>query len=194
MSLMMDAPASMARRATSALVVSIEIGTSTVRGDHASTAGTTRRISSSNETGSAPGRLDSPPMSSRSAPSATSRAASAGVGVTEPAAVGEAVGGDVDDPHDPGHAASFAARSSTPRATHRLIGTANLGSQTLFYLPRLFHHIDDLLGERLARPVEGGLEVSPISGTKLTFSAIIGRPLVEFFLAWAGYGSSRPRR
>ena len=51
---MIVAPASRARRATSALVVSIEIGTvSSVA--NASTTGITRRSSSASETGSAPG-------------------------------------------------------------------------------------------------------------------------------------------
>ena len=55
----------------------------------------------SSETGSAPGRLDSPPRSSRSAPSATSRRRERDrvVGLGEPAAVGEAVRRQVDDPH-----------------------------------------------------------------------------------------------
>ena len=54
-------------------------------------------------TGSAPGRLDSPPRSSMSAPSASSRSqcASARAGVRRRVAVGERVGREVDDAHHP---------------------------------------------------------------------------------------------
>src|SRR3954452_8626703 len=64
------APDSSARLATSALVVSIEIWAPS--GTSASITGITRRISSSAPTGRAPGRVDSPPMSRMSAPSAIS--------------------------------------------------------------------------------------------------------------------------
>ena len=74
MSLMIAAPAASAWRATSALVVSTEIGTS-VRPARPRTTGITRASSSSSDTGFAPGRLDSPPMSRKSAPSAARRSA-----------------------------------------------------------------------------------------------------------------------
>ncbi|MDC4227963.1 MAG: hypothetical protein MPW15_27965 [Candidatus Manganitrophus sp.] len=74
-SLIIEAPASIARRATSDLVVSIEIGGIASCFASRSTTGTTRRISSSTETGVAPGRVDSPPMSIRSAPSPSIRSA-----------------------------------------------------------------------------------------------------------------------
>ena len=57
-----EAPASIAARATSAFDVSIEIGTSTCARSFSIT-GITRRNSSSSATGSAPGRVDSPPTS-----------------------------------------------------------------------------------------------------------------------------------
>ena len=57
MSLTIDAPATMARRATSAFVVSTEIGIPE-RVAIASTTGRIRRISSSNATGDDPGRVD----------------------------------------------------------------------------------------------------------------------------------------
>ena len=76
MSLMIEAPAARAARATSALVVSIEIGI-LIEPESAWTTGITRASSSSSETGSAPGRLDSPPRSSRSAPWAAKRLANA---------------------------------------------------------------------------------------------------------------------
>src|SRR4051812_14175968 len=69
-SLTIVAPASSAARATATFVVSIE-----TRGpapDSCSTTGNTRRSSSSAGTGSAPGRVDSPPTSRMSAPSAAS--------------------------------------------------------------------------------------------------------------------------
>ncbi len=71
MSLIMPAPAATAARITSGLKVSTLSGT-WVRSASAWITGTTRRSSSSTDTGAAPGRVDSPPMSSRSAPSATS--------------------------------------------------------------------------------------------------------------------------
>ena len=82
-----EAPASMAARATSAFDVSIEMtiwverspGRSVAKRGWAllspvnlSITGITRPISSSAPIGSAPGRVDSPPMSMMSAPSATS--------------------------------------------------------------------------------------------------------------------------
>ena len=70
-SLTMTAPSSTARRATSAFDVSTETGTPR----SCSSAGTTRRSSSSSETPSEPGRVDSPPTSTIAAPSASSRSA-----------------------------------------------------------------------------------------------------------------------
>src|SRR5215211_1666199 len=67
------APASMARRATVAFVVSMESRAPATSAASRSTTGTTRRRSSSSETGSAPGRVDSPPTSRMAAPSAASR-------------------------------------------------------------------------------------------------------------------------
>ncbi len=52
-------------------MVSIEIGTA-VRPASPSTTGITRASSRSSDTGSAPGRVDSPPMSIRSAPASAS--------------------------------------------------------------------------------------------------------------------------
>ena len=67
-----------------------------------SMTGTTRSSSSSAGTGSAPGRVDSPPTSTIAAPSAISRRAwrTACAGVLERPAVRERVGRDVDDAHD----------------------------------------------------------------------------------------------
>ncbi len=70
-SLMIEAPASRARRATAALVVSMDIGIE-IRLARASITGTTRRISSSTDTESENGRVDSPPISMISAPSCSS--------------------------------------------------------------------------------------------------------------------------
>ena len=67
----MDAPASTAARATSDLRVSTETGTSGSSSVILRITGTTRRVSSSGGTTSEPGRVDSPPTSRRSAPSAT---------------------------------------------------------------------------------------------------------------------------
>ena len=87
--------------------------------------------SSSMPIGSAPGRVNSPPMSRMSAPSASSRraCAMAAVRVQKLPAVGEAVRRDVDDAHDAGpsraqagdrrgaaHRAARPARASSRRA------------------------------------------------------------------------------
>jgi hypothetical protein len=64
-----EAPARMAARATLPFEVSIEIGTS-IFARNFSITGITRRSSSSAAIASAPGRVDSPPMSMMSAPSA----------------------------------------------------------------------------------------------------------------------------
>ena len=60
------------------------------------------RLSSSAATGAAPGRVDSPPTSSTAAPAVAQREAvrDRGVRVEVAPAVGEGIGGDVDDPHD----------------------------------------------------------------------------------------------
>ena len=67
----MRAPASRQARATAARRVSIE--TTTPRPASASTTGRTRRSSSSAGTAGQPGRVDSPPTSTMSAPSETKR-------------------------------------------------------------------------------------------------------------------------
>lgn len=69
-SLTSTAPASTARRATDARIVSTE--TTTPCEARPRTTGTTRRSSSSSSTRVAPGRVDSPPTSTRSAPWAAS--------------------------------------------------------------------------------------------------------------------------
>ena len=61
----------MARLATPDLVVSMEMGIDTYLA-MVSITGTTRRVSSSSDTASEKGRVDSPPTSRMSAPSATS--------------------------------------------------------------------------------------------------------------------------
>ncbi len=68
---MMDAPCSTQARATGAFMVSTDTGTSTAD-TTASTTWRMRESSSRSETGVAPGRVDSAPMSMMSAPSATS--------------------------------------------------------------------------------------------------------------------------
>ena len=85
MSLMIDGPGGQAWRATSALVVSIEIGIVDLIRERLDDGNDPAQLFVE-ETGSAPGRLDSPPRSSRSAPSAASRAAKATdvSGVDEP--------------------------------------------------------------------------------------------------------------
>jgi len=60
-------PASIAARMTSGFIVSTE--TATPLATSASTTGMTRASSSSSGTGAAPGRVDSPPTSTRCAPS-----------------------------------------------------------------------------------------------------------------------------
>ena len=67
-SLTREAPARSAASATAGFIVSIETRTAPAS---ASTTGMTRASSSSWGTGSAPGRVDSPPTSTMSAPSAT---------------------------------------------------------------------------------------------------------------------------
>ncbi len=69
-SLMTEAPSRAASRATAALPVSIETATSK-SATNASSTGLTRQSSSSADTGAWPGRVDSPPMSTIAAPSAT---------------------------------------------------------------------------------------------------------------------------
>ena len=80
-SLKRSAPASRAAAATAALRVSIEIGSAKPSARSAAITGAVRAISSASGTGSAPGRVDSPPMSRMSAPaSARARAAARAVG------------------------------------------------------------------------------------------------------------------
>ena len=69
-SLINPAPAATAARITPGLLVSMEIGAAK-RALIASITGTTRSISSCSPTARAPGRVDSPPISSISAPSAS---------------------------------------------------------------------------------------------------------------------------
>ena len=94
------APSPSARRATSDFDVSIETGAPA----SPSSTGRTRRSSSSRETASAPGRVDSPPMSTSAAPSASSlrRRRHRNRGIDVLATVGEAVGRHVDDTHHRG--------------------------------------------------------------------------------------------
>src|SRR5438094_5537291 len=75
-SLITAAPAASAARATAALRVSTDTGPKPRRAS-CSITGATRAISSGAATGAAPGRVDSPPTSSSSHPSATSRSACA---------------------------------------------------------------------------------------------------------------------
>ena len=67
----MPAPAATAARATSGFMVSMESAAS-VSASSRRTTGSTRASSTSAGTGCAPGRVDSPPMSSEAAPWATS--------------------------------------------------------------------------------------------------------------------------
>src|SRR5438445_5898623 len=75
MSLIIAAPAPIAARITSGFVVSTEMGTGQARSP--SSTGINRDSSCSADTLPAPGRLDSAPTSTRSAPSSTSRCACA---------------------------------------------------------------------------------------------------------------------
>jgi hypothetical protein len=101
MSLTTRAPAKIAWRATSALVVSIEIPSIPAWAKIRIT-GNTRESSSSTGTGSDPGRVDSPPMSIRSAPAANMRkaASAASSGVWWAPAVRKGVGRNIQHPHD----------------------------------------------------------------------------------------------
>ena len=65
-----EAPTRAAASATCGFIVSIEIG-ALLRARIAAITGTTRAISSSAETGAAPGRVDSPPTSMMSAPASS---------------------------------------------------------------------------------------------------------------------------
>ncbi len=101
-SLMIVAPAANAASMTAALRVSID--TVTPCSASAATTGRTRRSSSSSGTSTAPGRVDSPPTSTMSAPSAASRkpcATAPSVSAKRPA-VAEAVRRHVEDAHQPG--------------------------------------------------------------------------------------------
>ena len=68
---MSAAPAASARRATSAFVVSTEIGTPTRPASASTTGQDAAQLLVAPSTGSAPGRVDSPPMSTIAAPSRT---------------------------------------------------------------------------------------------------------------------------
>src|SRR3984893_10725052 len=81
-SLMSPAPAALAARMTSALLVSIEMITA-VAARSRSITGMTRRNSSAAPTGSAPGRVDSPPTSMSAAPSAAMRTPCSTAAATE---------------------------------------------------------------------------------------------------------------
>ena len=70
-SLIIDAPALIARLATSAFMVSMDMGME-ISAASCSMTGMTRSVSTSTGTGSENGRVDSPPISSMSAPSAAS--------------------------------------------------------------------------------------------------------------------------
>ncbi len=100
---MMRAPASAARRMTSALRVSMETGTRALLAS-ASITGRTRRHSSSRLTGSAPGRVEfAADVEDVGAFRLQLQAVGDGGFRREvAAAVGEAVGRDVDDAHDAG--------------------------------------------------------------------------------------------
>ena len=102
MSLMMVAPAVTAARATAALRVSME--TRAPLAASASTTGNTRRSSSASGTGRAPGRVDSPPTSMMSAPSAISAGhARLPLRHQATAPVGERVRRHIQHAHHAGH-------------------------------------------------------------------------------------------
>ena len=118
-SLAMPAPAASAARSTPGWRVSTDTGTPSAAS--AATAGRMRRHSSASSTSTAPGRVDSPPISTMSAPAAASARprpiAASGLGPV--AAVGEAVGGHVDHAHDegpPGGESGEAGRLSRARS------------------------------------------------------------------------------
>ena len=100
MSFTIEAPSSSAARATSAFVVSTDTGMRS-RPARARSAGTRRFSSSSAGTSPAPGRVDSAPRSTMSAPwaSASSARSAARHRVGGRGCFGERVGGDVDDRH-----------------------------------------------------------------------------------------------
>src|SRR6266403_4516153 len=81
-SLMSPAPAALAARMTSALLVSTQM-IAAVAARSRSITGMTRRNSSSALTGSAPGRVDSPPTSMSAAPSAAMRTPCSAAAATE---------------------------------------------------------------------------------------------------------------
>ena len=91
MSLSRCAPASRAAAATAGLVVSIDSGVAGSAPATARMTGTTRAISSSGSSRAWPGRLEAPPMSSRSAPSSTIRRAWATAAATGSSAAEEPV-------------------------------------------------------------------------------------------------------
>ena len=87
--------------------------------------GTTRRSSSSASTGTEPGRVLTPPTSSRSAPAAASLTghARSPAGDRGIAPVGEAVGGDVEDAHQERRASA----AERPRAEFPAWGGGEVG-------------------------------------------------------------------
>ena len=156
------------------------------RGASASTTGRTRRSSSSSGTGSAPagstrrrcraGRPPRPPAAARARPRRRRSPA--------PAAVGEAVGRDVDDPHHPGDAARHDRPAAGLPARH-----GKFTDQGLFVVPRpwavgLRGPIPGFRYSTTAAPSyprsawrgsgppgrRRSSSISPISGTKLTVS------------------------
>ena len=84
-----------------------------------SSTGSTRRNSSSSATGSAPGRVDSPPTSTSAAPSRDHPLglSNGRINGEELAAIGERVGSHVEDPH---HGRTGEALSRLPSAVCRL--------------------------------------------------------------------------
>ena len=105
MSLTASAPASSAAAATAVFVVSMVSGVSGNAARTAATTGTTRRqLVGVARPAAWPGRVDSPPTSSRSAPSSTIRrawatAAADGVAGREQPVAGERIGRHVEDAH-----------------------------------------------------------------------------------------------
>ena len=104
-SLRRSAPAARAASATPGLVVSMLSGVVGSAARMAATTGTTRARSSASSTVAWPGRVDSPPISSRSAPPATiapgrsRRRSPPSAGVGQQAVAGERVRRDVEDAH-----------------------------------------------------------------------------------------------
>ena len=143
-SLMSAAPAARARRATSAFIVSTEIGTPT-RPARASTTGRTRRSSSSSDTGSEPGpRGLAADVDERRALAHQGEALRERVvGGEEAAAVGERVGGDVEHAHDAREGEVERSRSAGPawrsRSARRVDEGEGLGAGGVVRLDEAAH-------------------------------------------------------